>query len=51
MARKGSLRARCARPTEGSAGSGAPRGFAAWGEGARAPSRDTKMVTDLKAGS
>ena len=32
------LRARSARPTEGSAGSGAPRGFAARGEGARAPS-------------
>ncbi len=32
------LRARSARPTDGSAGSGAPRGFAAWGEGSRDPS-------------
>ena len=45
------LRARSARPTVGSAGSGDPRGFAARGEGARAPSRGIKMVTDLKADS
>ena len=32
------FRARSARPSEASAGSEAPRGFAAWSEGARAPS-------------